>query len=42
LHNIAKTTLENLKEYFEGEKMTNEICYQCQKPQKCDNKDRCF
>jgi D-lactate dehydrogenase len=30
LKNIADTTLNNLKEYFEGNKLINEICYQCQ------------
>ena len=42
LSNIAKTTLENLKAYFEGESLTNEICYQCQKVGKCDRKSKCF
>lgn len=43
LYNITKTTLENIKEYFEGGYLKNEICY------KCDIKDcrkkqgkRCF
>lgn len=31
LENIAKTTLENLSQYFQGEIMTNEICYRCSK-----------
>lgn len=42
LSNIAKTTLENLKAFFEGESLTNEICYQCQKAGKCDRKNKCF
>ena len=32
LKNIADTTLNNLKDYFEGNKLTNEICYQCESP----------
>jgi D-lactate dehydrogenase len=30
LHNIAHTTLNNLKEYFEEGLLTHEICYRCQ------------
>jgi D-lactate dehydrogenase len=30
LKNIADTTLNNLKDYFEENKLSNEICYQCQ------------
>lgn len=30
LHNIAHTTLNNLKEYFEQGLLTHEVCYQCQ------------
>ena len=29
LENISKTTIKNLDEFFAGEKLTNEICYQC-------------
>jgi D-lactate dehydrogenase len=29
LHNIAMTTLNNIKEYKENKALTNEICYQC-------------
>ena len=32
LHDIALTTLNNFKEYFEGQSLKNEICYQCEKP----------
>lgn len=32
LKNIADTTLNNLKDYFEGNKLSNEICYQCSSP----------
>jgi len=32
LHNIARTTLNNLKEYFEDGSLTNEICYRCEEP----------
>jgi D-lactate dehydrogenase len=30
LQNIARTTLNNLREYFENGSLTNEICYRCQ------------
>ena len=29
LHNIASTTLENIREFFTDGKMPNEICYKC-------------
>ncbi len=32
LNNIARTTLNNLKEYFEDGSLTNEICYRCEEP----------
>ena len=43
LENIAKTTLENLKAYFDGIDLKNEICYRCIKYGTCDhaNKKRC-
>ncbi len=44
LSKIAETTLENLKAYFDGAQLENEICYQCQKNGTCDksHKSRCF
>ncbi len=44
LRNIARTTLENLKAYFGGDPLSNEICYQCLKTGTCDksHKNRCF
>ncbi|NLW02029.1 MAG: 2-hydroxyacid dehydrogenase [Clostridiaceae bacterium] len=44
LKNIAETTLENLKEFFDGKGLTNEICYRCAKYGNCTKKDneRCF
>lgn len=44
LENIAKTTFENIKEFYSGGSLTNEICYQCQKIGKCkkDHNERCF
>lgn len=44
LQNIAQTTLQNLKEYFDGRDLTNEICYQCDKQAACPKKqgERCF
>ena len=44
LHNIAETTLMNIKEYFDQQVLTNEICYQCTKTGDCprDKNNRCF
>lgn len=44
LKNIAETTLENLRQFFDGEDLTNEICYQCAKYGNCEKqgKGRCF
>lgn len=41
---IAKTTLENLQDYFSGGPLPNEICYQCEKKGRCDKGEsgRCF
>ncbi len=42
LRNIARVTLENLKEFFDGGYLKNEICYKC--GQECRKKKgmRCF
>ncbi|MDF2566981.1 MAG: 2-hydroxyacid dehydrogenase [Oscillospiraceae bacterium] len=44
LQNIAETTLDNLKGFFEGSLLENEICYQCDKKAVCekDHKEKCF
>lgn len=44
LENIARTTLDNLKAYFDGEELRNEICYKCINYGNCDHlhKTRCF
>lgn len=43
LTNIAKTTLENLRLYFEEEKLPNEICYKCQEPEcRKEKTGKCF
>ena len=44
LKNIAETTLENLREFYENEGLTNEICYQCTRYGNCakKEKERCF
>ncbi len=44
LGNIAETTLKNLKDYFEGKPLENEICYHCSKDNSCkrNHKERCF
>ena len=44
LKNIAETTMENLRQYFAGESLPNEICYRCAKEGNCkrEHKERCF
>ncbi|MCE5342896.1 MAG: 2-hydroxyacid dehydrogenase [Clostridiaceae bacterium] len=47
LQNIAKTTLQNLDEFFSGKNLTNEVCYQCELGKVVENcrknrKERCF
>lgn len=44
LQNIARVTLENIKAYFDGEALENEICYKCNKNNSCkkEHKERCF
>ncbi|MDD3214091.1 MAG: 2-hydroxyacid dehydrogenase, partial [Eubacteriales bacterium] len=47
LQNIAKTTLDNLDEFFAGGPLTNEVCYQCELGKVVENcrktrKERCF
>lgn len=44
LSQIAKTTLDNLKDYFEDKPLKNEVCYQCKKLAVCEKKhmERCF
>ncbi len=44
LRNIAETTLRNLKAFFDGGALENEICYRCEKAGACDktHKKRCF
>ncbi len=44
LENIAYTTLENLKAYYKGQPLLNEVCYHCIKKPKCDKKHKnsCF
>ncbi len=44
LHNIAKTTLENIREFFTQGKIPNEICYHCTTLSACPRKKtgKCF
>lgn len=44
LSKIAETTLENLKDFFEGRALKNEICYHCDKSDHCPKKQgrSCF
>ncbi len=43
IHNIAVTTLDNIKEFFDGGYLKNEICYKCDLKE-ClkDKNQRCF
>lgn len=42
MHNIAQTTLMNIKDFFDGGYLPNEICYQCGKTCLKKEKKRCF
>lgn len=44
LSNIAETTMKNLRDYYNGMPLLNEICYRCSKDSICvkDHKERCF
>jgi len=45
LTNIANTTLQNIKDHFEGKFLENEICYRCGiDASECmkEQKKRCF
>jgi len=42
LHNIALTTLNNFKEFFDGGYLENEVCYKCDGPCLKKQKKRCF
>jgi len=43
LTNIARTTLENIRLYFDEDRLPNEICYRCKEPECLKEKTgRCF
>ena len=42
LNNIAETTLQNIKDFFEDKYLANEICYQCKGNCVKPGKKRCF
>ena len=48
LKNIAETTIQNLNEFFTGEALSNEVCYQCENGKVVENckkqqgEKRCF
>ncbi len=44
LHNIALTTIENIRAYFTEQKLPNEICYQCSAGASCPRQvtGKCF
>jgi D-lactate dehydrogenase len=35
LHNIAETTLNNCREFFDNQVLSNEVCYQCSRGEAC-------
>ncbi|MBE7026515.1 MAG: 2-hydroxyacid dehydrogenase [Ruminococcaceae bacterium] len=44
LENIATTTIDNLKDFFDDKPLANEVCYNCNKNGSCkkEHKERCF
>lgn len=44
LHNIAETTLANCREFFDGQALQHEVCYQCSRGEACPKEkgQRCF
>ena len=44
LNNIAETTLQNCRSFFDGNPLDNEVCYQCSKGEACpkEKNRRCF
>jgi len=42
LTNIARTTLENVQEFFDGGYLRNEVCYRCDGSCKKKQQARCF
>lgn len=44
LYEIAKTTMQNVFDYFNGEPLKNEVCYRCEKMEGCKKQksSRCF
>ncbi|MDZ4200223.1 MAG: 2-hydroxyacid dehydrogenase [Kiritimatiellia bacterium] len=42
LDNIARTTLNNIRAFFAGERLENEICYQCDSGCRRATEGRCF
>jgi D-lactate dehydrogenase len=42
LHNIAETTLQNINDFFEDKRLSNEICYHCSGDCVKPGKKRCF
>lgn len=44
LHNIAETTLQNCRQFFDNKVLENEVCYKCSRGEACLRKkgQRCF
>ncbi len=44
LENITTTTLQSLRDFFDGKKLENEVCVKCANGEKCskEKKGRCF
>lgn len=44
LNNIAEVTMQNLRDFYDGKALKNEVCYQCSKMNTCNKSEihRCF
>ena len=44
LDNIAQTTLKNIRDFFDGKVLENELCYRCHRKEECkkNRSERCF
>lgn len=44
LESIAETTLNNVRDFFDGKPLVNEVCYRCEKMSDCKKQktSRCF
>lgn len=44
LSNIAETTIQNIRDFFEKDEIPNEVCYQCDRLEQCkkERNEKCF